>query len=216
VSTYCSRHGHKAPTGTPKDTTATCMDCGAEFIHEPDLTEVPPFSGDGKPNTKPSNPKDVIGSKKLSTSLVPTAVVRYAALAFLEGAAKYGKFNWRVAGVRMSIYIDAMERHLMKLREGEWADGDSLGPDPVTGERQGTGVPHLASAIACAGIILDANECGMLTDDRSPISAGAVDMLDNLAPKIAGHIRQMFIEYNPHQHVITDAIAQAQDGHEPV
>lgn len=201
MSNYCDRHGHAAPTGTPKNTATFCLNCGEAFIHEPEADEpdVPPFSGDGKPNTKPSNPKDVIGSKKLSTSLVPTAVVRYAALSFLEGASKYGRFNWRVTGVRLCIYIDALERHTMKLKEGEWQD-------PVTG------VPHLASIIACSGIILDANECGMLTDDRSPVSPAAIDMLDNRAPELSAHIRQTFIEYRPHQHVITDAIAKTQNG----
>lgn len=165
------------------------------------------FQGDGKPLTKPSNPfnpKDAIGGGKLPMHLVPTAVVRYAALGFAEGALKYGKYNWRVAGVRMSIYLDALHRHLAKLQDGEWCDGDSLGPDPVTGEPQGTQVPHLASIICCAGIILDAWEVDKLTDDRPPVNVNTSIDMDSRQAHIA-HLKKMFESYTPHQHVITDA-----------
>ncbi len=93
---------------------------------------------------KPTNPKDALAVSKLPLHLVPDTVKVYAALAFAEGAAKYGGYNWRVAGVRASVYRSALERHLAKWWNGEWAD-------------EKTGVPHLASIIACAGILLDAN-----------------------------------------------------------
>ena len=53
------------------------------------------------PVVKASNPKDAIGSRKLMLHVVPSTVDIYAALGFTEGALKYGKFNWRVAGVRL-------------------------------------------------------------------------------------------------------------------
>lgn len=220
MSSYCDRHGHEYGKGN-----AVCLNCGADARTAPITTDpaevgelvqparnpegaalVDAFQGDGKPNTKPSNPlnpKDAIGQGKLPMHLVPTAVTRYAALAFAEGALKYGKYNWRVAGVRMSIYLDALHRHLAKLQDGEWADGDSLGPD-AEGNPQGTGVPHLASIIACSGIILDAWECAKLTDDRPPVNAIASENTD-MGQKHIAHLKALFATYTPHQHTIADA-----------
>lgn len=139
---------------------------------------------------KDTNPKDAIGATKLPMHLVPSSVMTYASLAFLEGALKYGKYNWRVAGVRASIYIDAMHRHLHKFQNGEWFDPE-------------TSVPHLASVIACAGILLDAAECGKLTDDRPP----AVDYayaIDSMIGTIAA-LKMAHSDKNPHHHTIKDA-----------
>lgn len=107
------------------------------------------------PASKPTNPKDALAVAKLPLHLVPDTIEAYAALAFAEGASKYGAYNWRVAGVLASVYHSALKRHLASWHNGEEAD-------PVTG------VPHLASVIACAGILLDAQLCGKLTDDRPP------------------------------------------------
>lgn len=138
---------------------------------------------------KPSNPKDAVGAKKLMLHLVPSIVMILAALGFSEGAFKYGKYNWRKAGVRFSIYLDAIHRHLQKLQDGEWADDD-------------TQVPHLASIIACCGIIADAKSLGMLTDDRPPRAATATEIKN--AEKVADHLRELFKDHNPHQHTISD------------
>ena len=92
---------------------------------------------------KPTNPKDALGSTKLPTSLVPSSLLVLATQAFAEGASKYGSYNWRAAGVRASIYKAAHDRHMERYWNGEDAD-------PVTG------VPHLASAVACLAIINDA------------------------------------------------------------
>jgi hypothetical protein len=143
--------------------------------------------------TKPSNPKDVIGSKKLPLGLVPDTIDAEVAMAYLEGALKYGRYNWRVAGVRASIYNDALERH-RKM----WWNG--------TDRDRTTRVKNLASIIACAGIVLDAELCGMLTDDRPP----AVDMHDILygAEVTANmeHLRELFKDFNPHQFTIADTL----------
>jgi hypothetical protein len=157
---------------------------------------------DGQTVNKATNPKDAIGATKLPISWVPTAVNRYAALAFAEGALKYGRYNWRIAGVRASIYLDAMHRHLEKFQEGEWADGDMLGPDEA-GNPQGTQVPHLASIIACAGILLDAWECDKLTDDRPPPNVAAGADLDSRVAHVA-HLKRLFAAYSPHQNTIAD------------
>lgn len=117
---------------------------------------------------KPSNPKDQFAVAKLPLHLVPDVLPMFAALAFAEGAAKYGAFNWRETGVRASVYISALRRHLAKWMAGEECD-------PLTG------VPHLASALACIGIILDARMSGVLVDDRPPAQpalSAAIDAME--------------------------------------
>ncbi len=119
---------------------------------------------------KPTNPKDALAVTRLPLQLVPSTMEAYAALAFAEGAAKYGQFNWRVAGVRASVYIGAIRRHLAKWQNGEEADPK-------------TGVPHLASALASIAIILDAKLCGKLVDDRPPASPVSA-LIDEMEPQI--------------------------------
>jgi hypothetical protein len=141
-------------------------------------------------STKDTNPKDIVGDTKLPLNCVPATLEIYASLAFVEGALKYGRFNWRIAGVRSSIYMSALRRHLDKYDNGEWADPD-------------TEVPHLASVLACAGIILDAFTCGKLTDDRPP-TAPIAELIDSLVPAVA-HLKERFKDCHPYQYTIKDS-----------
>lgn len=104
-------------------------------------------------SSKSTNPKDAIGSDKLPLHLWPGTATAMGSVGLLNGALKYGRSNWRVAGVRMSIYVDAILRHTLALFEGEDVDPDDL-------------VPHLAAILACAAIIVDADAAGKLNDDR--------------------------------------------------
>lgn len=106
-----------------------------------------------KENLKSTNPKDLIGSDKIPLHLFPMTAVLYGTVALLDGALKYGRTNWRAAGVRASIYYDACLRHLSR-----WFEGEDLDPD--------SGIPHLAHALACIVIIIDAKEANNLKDDR--------------------------------------------------
>ncbi len=139
--------------------------------------------------TKATNPKDALGTGRLPMSLVPSSGIAAVTLAFLEGACKYGRFNWRASPVRASIYADAMHRHLAKWFNGEDCD-------------EKTNVPHLASIIASAMILIDAELCGTLNDDRPP-SAPMAPMVDAMVGNIA-HIKEIFKEYSPHQFTIAD------------
>ena len=108
----------------------------------------------------PTNPKDLIGQRKPPMSLLP-GVARVQTVKALEnGAAKYGRFNWRSTNVRMSIYLDAIERHLIALADGEDVAEDS-------------GISHLGHIMAGAAILLDAAACGTLIDDRPPAGGTA-------------------------------------------
>ena len=57
---------------------------------------------------KEMNPKDGVGTGKVPMSTVPAVVLAEIGLAMLEGARKYGRHNYRVAGIRASVYYDAM------------------------------------------------------------------------------------------------------------
>lgn len=140
--------------------------------------------------TKDTNPKDAIGQGKLPLHLIPGTAKAYMATAFLEGALKYGKYNWRISGVRASIYLDALERHIEKWKNGEDCD-------PVTK------VHHLASAMACLAIILDAGVCGKLTDDRPP-RAPTSAIIDRMAQEVA-RLKELFADHDPHHCTIEDS-----------
>lgn len=142
------------------------------------------------PASKPTNPKDALAVSKLPLHLVPDTIEAYAALAFAEGASKYGAYNWRVAGVLASVYHSAMKRHLACWHNGEEAD-------PVTG------VPHLASVIACAGILLDAQLCGKLIDDRPP--AAPVGERIRAAEAEVAKVLALFADRQPKHFTIADS-----------
>ena len=119
-----------------------------------------------------ANPKDRIGVKKVSLTKLPPVAVLYAAHALMNGAIKYGPYNWRDKAVRASIYVDACERHL-----NSWLDGEEDATD--------SGVHHLGHAIACLAILLDAQEAGKLVDDRPHQNAGGFcRVLERLNRKI--------------------------------
>jgi len=109
-----------------------------------------------------SNPKDLIGAKKVRLDLVPPSSIIAQATAMEEGADKYGPYNWRSKKVKMSIYIAAILRHTLALLDGEDADPDSV-----------SGKTHLAGILASAGIIVDAGVTGNLLDDRPPKGAAS-------------------------------------------
>ena len=142
---------------------------------------------------KPSNtdnPKDAIGQTKLPMDLVPESAVAALATAFLEGALKYGRYNWRAKGVRSSIYYSAMRRH-----QSKWWNGEDMDVD--------TTVEHLASVMACCAIIIDAKICGKLTDDRPP-RAPVSEYIDGLKDKVK-HLAELFKDCDPHQYTIADS-----------
>lgn len=142
-------------------------------------------------DTKPTNPKDAIGSTKLPLHLVPETLQAFACPAFAEGASKYGAYNWRAAGVRSSIYYDALRRHV-----GKWWNGEDCDPK--------TGVPHLSNAIACLTIILDAELVGKLNDDRPP-RANLGELIEKLEAQ-ANAVIALHAGKKPHHWTISDEI----------
>jgi hypothetical protein len=139
---------------------------------------------------KPSNPKEAIGDTKLNLSLVPDTAHMYLASAFTEGALKYGSYNWRAAGVRASTYVAACRRHLAK-----WWNGEEFDPK--------TKVHHLANAMACLAIILDAKLVSKLNDDRPPV-ADIHGLIESLEGTVA-HLKEMSKGLTPHHYTANDA-----------
>lgn len=154
---------------------------------------------------KLTNPKDAIGSSKVPLHLVPETMRAYAACAFLEGALKYGTANWRVAGVRSSIYYSALMRHMSRWWNGEECEQiDELDEEGNPTGILLDGVPHLASALACIGIIIDAGTAGKLNDDRPPsVDVGA--LLSRLETGPVARMIEAYGDRNPRHYTIADS-----------
>lgn len=142
-----------------------CGRCGGRMA-DPDLS----FGGDkevgaicrcqaGYPD---DNPKTAVGASKVPLHLVPPAASHYTALAFKDGATKYGPYNWREHTVSASVYYGAARRHL-----DAWWDGEDVSRDAL--------VHHLGHVMACCAILLDAMSIGKLNDDR-PTPGAAPDL----------------------------------------
>jgi len=116
--------------------------------------------------TKPTNPKNSLGIKKAPLSTMPTGPMYEVALAMLEGARKYGRHNYRVMGVKASVYYDAAMGHMTAFWEGEDIDTDS-------------GLHHLAKAQACLAVLRDSMMMGNWVDDRPPKYPDASKLMRN-------------------------------------
>lgn len=143
---------------------------------------------------KGTNPKDAVGSDKLPLHLWPTTATALGCLGLLDGMLKYGRSNFRAIGVRASIYYDACRRHLDAWFEGEDCDPDS-------------GLPHLAHALACLAILVDAQAAGKLNDDRA-IDAKYREHVKQLTPHVA-RLKALHAGKNPKHYTIADSQADA-------
>jgi hypothetical protein len=135
----------------------------------------------GATSSQVANPKDLVGAKRVSLTKIPPVALAHAGFALMNGAGKYGPYNWRGKPVRATIYVDACERHL-----NAWLDGEEDAAD--------SGAHHLGHAIACLAILLDAQETGSLVDDR-PVGDGTggafCRVLTRLNRKIAAGARSV-------------------------
>jgi hypothetical protein len=100
-----------------------------------------------------ANPKDLAARKKVPLWLVPPALAIGAAEGLADGAKKYGPYNYRDIPVQYSVYIEAIERHIAALKDGEDLAQDSQ-------------IHHVKHIAAGCAIILDCLGLGNLIDDR--------------------------------------------------
>lgn len=136
-------------------------------------------------DTKESNPKEAFGDAKVPMDLIPDSAIIEENLAFLEGALKYGGYNYRVVGVKVSTYVRAARRHLAKFWNGQ--DRDPL-----------TRVMELASVRACCGILIDGLLKGNITDDRPP--RAEIERQLKEAEAVVAHLKQLFKDHHPPQY----------------
>jgi len=99
------------------------------------------------------NPKTILGVSKPGIKAVPASALYYLGQAMADGERKYGLYNYREKRVSSSIYFEAAQRHWWS-----WWDGEDCAQD--------SNIHHLAHAMACAAIVLDAYELRQLNDDR--------------------------------------------------
>lgn len=135
------------------------------------------------------NPKQSIGATKLPLVIVPPELQVYAAIGLAEGEAKYGANNFLVTPVIASIYVEALQRHLLK-----WLLGEECDPK--------TGVPHLASVAANIAILIAAKESDTLVDDRPPSRdlASTVEWAEGIIQAV----RKMHKDKKPQHYTIND------------
>jgi hypothetical protein len=103
-----------------------------------------------------------MGAVKLPLDLVPPSATHFLAMAMADGAKKYGPYNWREHPISTSVYIGAAKRHIDAFWDGEDRAEDS-------------GVHHIAHAMACLAIMMDALTLGKLNDNR-PIEGAAAHL----------------------------------------
>ena len=137
---------------------------------------------------KVSNPKDIVGTRKAPMSTVSAPVIAELGVAMLEGAVKYGRSNYRVVGVRASVYYDATMRHLM-----QWWEGEDIDPD--------SGMSHVTKAIASLVVLRDAMINEKCEDDRPPSVA---EFMSGLNAK-AAEIIDRYSDRNPRHYTIVDS-----------
>ena len=123
---------------------------------------------------KDSNPKDSVGIKKVSMSMVPAIPLAELGIALGEGALKYGRHNYRGIGVRGSVYYDAAMRHLMA-----WWEGEDIDPE--------SSLSHITKVMSCMVVLRDGMIQGNWVDDRPPKSPQG--WVNELNQKMAGLIQ---------------------------
>lgn len=107
------------------------------------------------------NPKTAMGAQKPDLSVVPPSALLHLATAMMNGARKYGPYNWRDDPVSTRVYVAAAMRHL-----ASYLDGEDYSADTVEAEEP---VHHLGHVMACCAIVLDAWHAGTLLDNRPKV-----------------------------------------------
>lgn len=92
---------------------------------------------------------------KVQTSLFPVRAYLATCKVFTYGGQKYSIGNWKEGdGFKYTRLLNAMDRHIKAFQMGEDKDNE-------------TGMPHLAHAMCCLAMLLEACETNTGIDDRT-------------------------------------------------
>lgn len=118
------------------------------------------------------NPKYAQGIRKFTMCVVPACVLGEVGVAMLEGAYKYGAYNYRQTKIDASTYYDSTMRHVMS-----WWEGEDMDPD--------SGLHHITKAITSLVVLRDSMINDMIIDDRPPaVKANWKDALNAVAANL--------------------------------
>lgn len=140
-------------------------------------------------NVADTNPKQALGLSSIPMNLLSPLACAYGSLGKLNGKLKYGGSNFIGTEVIMSIYMDAIRRHLDGIMAGEEFD-------------PADGVPHFGAMLANIDIILCARAAGTLIDDR-PLLKGYREEMDKLKPIVA-QLQELHKDKNPKHYLLKD------------
>lgn len=120
------------------------------------------------------NPKEAPGKSKYRMSVLPACVMGEVSVAMLEGAYKYGAYNYRDTNIKSDTYYDSVMRHIMA-----WWEGEDIDPD--------SNISHVTKAITSLVVLRDAMINGKLIDNRpKKCKNGWADEINIKAKELAG------------------------------
>lgn len=163
---------------------------------------------------KDTNPKQTVGSKLVNITNVSLPVIAELSLGMTEGAYKYGRHNYRVAGVLASTYVAAAFRHIAKYWEGEDFDFESV-----------VNLHHVTKAMSSLAVLRDAmiqaqkpgNE-HLYVDDRPPASpdgwmtnlnGAAAELLSYMHSNLDGGVVPPYTQKELEAEKLNEAMASA-------
>ena len=97
-------------------------------------------------------------SKKVNLKYISALLKEWIANAMSAGAVKYAPYNY-LKGHNLTDLLDAMERHIGQVRDGQWIDEE-------TSKILGRPVTHLGCVGASLNMIASQLKKGTLIDDR--------------------------------------------------
>jgi len=134
------------------------------------------------------NAKYEFGATKLPVHTFPATAIAAGCVGMLNGVLKYGRSDYLVHGVKVSVYYDAIMRHMLAYWAGEDCDAE--------------GVPHLASALSDIAIIIDAGYAGRVEDDRQ--YGSGMDAATMHLTEVANNLRELHADKYPQHYTIQD------------
>lgn len=142
-----------------------------------------------KENVDTTNPKQALGLSNIPMNMLSPIACAYGSVAKLNGSLSYGLSNFVGTEVILSIYLDALRRHLDAFICGEEVDEKDK-------------VPHLGAILANVDIILCARAAGTLIDDRALIK-GYRDEMNKLKP-LVNSLKEFHEGKNPKHYYLRD------------